>query len=323
MTKLITRLVTFTASCALSITTLYAASLTEAPSAPSTAISPAAGINVTFHPPSEADIPQDEFGDAIRLGRDIMLNTPKYAAAYVGNQLSCANCHLDAGRMAGSAPLWASFANYPAYRSKNKKINSYQQRLQGCFRFSMNGVAPPLGDPVLEALEAYSFWLATGLPINQPVAGRGYPEIEKPALTPDFKRGQAVYAAKCALCHATDGGGQQAEGRYIFPPLWGDQSYNWGAGMANIDNAARFIRANMPYGMSYSLSPQDAWDVAYFINAHERPQDPRWLGNVQATRAKFHDSAYSLYGQTINGKVLGDSGAPRRKPSAHEVQVAP
>lgn len=287
------------------------------------ALNAAAQTGATFQPPSEADIPPGPFGDTVRMGRDIMLDTPKHAARFVGNQLSCANCHLDAGRMAGSAPLWAAYVNFPAYRAKNGKINSYQERLQGCFRFSMNGSAPPLGDPVLVALEAYSFWLATGLPVNKDVAGRGYPKLEKPAQAPDFTRGQVVYTARCALCHGANGAGQSAAGRVVFPALWGDQSYNWGAGMGNINNAAQFIHANMPYGMPYSLTPQEAWDVAYFMNAQERPQDPRWLGSVEATRAKFHDSALSLYGQQINGKVLGNTGAPKRVQSKDQAHVAP
>jgi len=287
------------------------------------ALNAAAHTGASFQPPSEADIPLGHFGDTIRLGRDIMLDTPKHATRFVGNSLSCANCHLDAGRMAGSAPLWAAYVNFPAYRAKNGKINTYQERLQGCFRFSMNGSAPPLGDPVLVALEAYSFWLATGLPVNKEVAGRGYPKLENPAQAPDFTRGQAVYTARCALCHGTNGAGQSVAGRVVFPPLWGDQSYNWGAGMGGINNAAQFIYANMPYGMSYSLTPQEAWDVAYFMNAHERPQDPRWQGNVEATRAKFHDSAFSLYGQQINGKVLGNTGAPKRVQSKEQAHVAP
>ncbi|MEW5838717.1 MAG: c-type cytochrome [Pseudomonadota bacterium] len=278
----------------------------------------AAHTGANFQPPSEADIPAGEFGDMVRLGRDIMRNTPKYAARFVGNQLSCANCHLDAGRMAGSAPLWAAYVSYPAYRAKNRKVNTYQERLQGCFRFSMNGEPPPLGDPVLVALEAYSFWLATGLPVGKEAVGRGYTDLQMPAQAPDYSRGEAVYKARCALCHGEDGAGRRAAGRTAFPALWGDQSYNWGAGMGSIKNAAEFIYANMPLGLSYSLSAQQAWDVAYFMNAHERPQDPRWLGGVAATRAKFHDSEYSLYGLSVRGRVLGDTGAPKRRSGKDE-----
>ena len=283
----------------------------------------ASSTHATFQPPNEADIPGGAFGDMVRFGRDIMRNTPKNAARFVGNQLSCANCHLDAGRMAGSAPLWAAYVNYPAYRAKNDKVNTYQQRLQGCFRFSMNGTPPPLGDPVLVALETYSFWLATGLAIGQDVAGRGYPKLEQPTLPPDFTRGQSVYTAYCALCHGEHGKGQTAAGRNAFPALWGDQSFNWGAGMGSIKNAAEFIHANMPFGMPYSLTPQQAWDVAYFMNAHERPQDPRWLGNVEATRAKYHANEFSLYGQNIQGRILGDIGAPKRVQATDETHITP
>lgn len=307
--------------CLLAFATLSSSPLLAANSA--SILNAAAHTGATFHPPSEADIPRGALGDTIRMGRDIMLDTPKHAARFVGNPLSCANCHLDAGRMAGSAPLWAAYVNFPAYRAKNGQINSFQQRLQGCFRFSMNGSAPPLGDPVLVALEAYSFWLATGLPVNREAAGRGYPDIEKPAQAPDFTRGQTVYTARCALCHGADGAGQRAAGRVAFPALWGDQSFNWGAGMGSIQNAAAFIYANMPYGMSYSLSTQEAWDVAYFMDAHERPQDPRWLGSVAATRTKFHNSEFSLYGQTINGKILGNTGAPKRSQAKDQAQIAP
>lgn len=289
-----------------------AASRAAAPAASGTRarLNAAAGTGARFTPPPESAIPDDDFGKMVRLGRNIVLDTPTYAKAFVGNTLSCANCHLDAGRMAGSAPLWAAYVSYPAYRAKNHKVNTFAERLQGCFTFSQNGSAPPLGSETLVALEAYAFWLSKGLPVDEKVAGRGYPELPKPARAPDYARGQAVYAAKCALCHGADGQGQLTHGATVFPPLWGPQSFNWGAGMASYKNAAAFIRANMPYGMSYSLSPQEAWDVAYFMNAHERPQDPRWLGSVAATRAKFHNTPFSLYGTAVKGTRLGDTGAP-------------
>ena len=83
------------------------------------------------------------------------------------------------------------------------------------------------------------------------------------------------------------------------------QSFNWGAGMANINNAAGFIKANMPLGQGGTLTDQQAWDVATFMDSHERPQDPRFTGDVAQTRAQFHDSEYSLYGTQVGGKLLG------------------
>ncbi len=258
-----------------------------------------------FAPPADSAMPAGPFGDAVRRGRQIFEQTGVYANKYTGNALTCANCHLDAGRLANSAPLWAAFVSYPAYRNKNKHVNTLQERMQGCFLYSMNGRAPPLGDPVLVALESYAYWLATGAPVNAAIAGRGYPKVSPPPLPPDDARGAAVYAERCALCHGTGGEGRRAAGTQVFPPLWGPRSFNWGAGMADVDNAAGFIKANMPFGLGGTLSDQDAWDVAAFVNGHERPQDPRYTGSVAKTRALYHDSPMSRYGTRVGGAVLG------------------
>ena len=264
-----------------------------------------AGPVAGFRPPPEASLPDGEYGKVIRLGQLVFTDTGKYAARYVGNDLSCANCHLDAGRHADSAPLWASFIHYPAYRKKTGQVDTLASRIQGCFQFSMNGKAPPQDDEVMTALQTYAFWLAKGAPVGTPVAGSGYPKLDKPAQPPDFARGQKVYEQNCALCHGADGQGQRAGNAQVFPPLWGPRSFNWGAGMHQLGNASGFIRANMPLGKGGTLSGQEAWDVAAFMNSHERPQDPRFTGSVAETRKKFHDSDDSLYGLTVSGHVLG------------------
>lgn len=271
-----------------------------------------AGTSAVFRPPLETEIPQGEFGDVIRRGREIFVDTPRAAPAYVGNSLRCVSCHLDAGRMADSSPLWAAFVSYPAYRSKTKSVTTFQQRLQGCFEYSMNGRAPPLGAPELVALESYAYWLASGAPIDPKMAGRGYPPLAPPPQKADFARGEAVYTQNCALCHGADGAGQRTRNGYaVFPALWGPDSFNWGAGMGRINNAAAFVKANMPLGLPGTLTDQQAWDVALYMNSHERPQDPRYTGNVQSTRHDFHATEDSMYGIEVAGKVLGASGAPK------------
>lgn len=275
----------------------------------STAPAPSAVAKVgeaAFTPPPESAIPDDPFGALVRQGRDIFTDTQKYAKQYVGNGLNCENCHLDAGRRANSAPLWAAYVRYPRYRSKNHKVNSFADRLQGCFRFSMNGKAPAPDSDVIRALTAYSYWLATGAPTGKDMPGFGYPKQGfNPPAAYDYAHGQKVYGEKCALCHGADGQGQKVAGAYVFPPLWGPQSFNWGAGMHQLNNAAAFIKANMPFSRGGTLSDADAWDVAYFMDAHERPQDPRFNGNVAATRKQYHDSKWSLYGTEVNGVLLG------------------
>jgi thiosulfate dehydrogenase len=86
--------------------------------------------------------------------------------------------------------------------------------------------------------------------------------------------GELVYQEKCQVCHGESGEGLPAsidirEG-YLFPPLWGPDSYNNGAGMSRVLTAARFIKARMPLGQA-DLTDDQAYDVAAFINSHERP----------------------------------------------------
>lgn len=284
----------------------------DAPPSPAAATVAAAPATLkSFRPPAEDAIPDNDYGKMIRLGEKIFTDTGRHAAKYVGNDLTCGNCHLDAGRKAGSAPLWASFIHYPAFRSKTGQVDTLASRLQGCFEYSMNGKAPPQDDEVITALQTYAFFLARGAPVGMPVEGSGYPKLKKPAQPPDYGRGEKVYAQNCALCHGADGHGQRAGARQVFPPLWGPRSFNWGAGMHQINNAASFIHANMPLGKGRSLSEQQAWDVALFMNSHERPQDPRFNGSVAETRKKYHDTEDSLYGIEVNGHVLGSGGKPR------------
>lgn len=272
-----------------------------APAAPAATVARPA----VFQPPAVDSIPDDDFGKIVKQGEQIFIDTKRHAGQYVGNSLNCVNCHLDAGRKANASPLWAAYVAYPAFRKKTGSVNNFTERLQGCFQYSMNGKAPPAGDPVLVALEAYAYWMAKGAPVGEQMAGRGYPALKPPAQPADYDRGEKVYTQHCAVCHGANGEGQSAGGKTVFPPLWGSQSFNWGAGMHDLRNASAFIRANMPLGAGGTLSEQDAWDVAMFMNSQERPQDPRFTGSVADTRKKFHDEPTSMYGLTVKGRVLG------------------
>ncbi|WP_050821284.1 c-type cytochrome, partial [Bordetella pertussis] len=282
---------------------LLAAALPAAPAL-------AADAPPAFTPPAADAIPDNEFGKVVREGEQIFLHTPQRAAKFVGNDLTCASCHLDAGRRADSAPMWAAYVLYPAYRAKNGHVNTLAERLQGCFRYSMNGESPPADDPTLVALQSYMYWLASKAPTGVKLAGRGYRKLPAPPQKPDYLRGKTAYAQYCAVCHGAEGQGQKNGRHWVFPALWGEHSFNWGAGMHQIGNAAGFIKANMPLGQAGLLSDQEAWDVAYFMNAHERPQDPRYQGSVAQTRAKYHDSDDSLYGMEVNGHLLGSAAPP-------------
>ncbi len=277
------------------------------------------GANVTqagFTPPPVSDIPDGPDGDAIRRGMAIFDDPRTHAAAFVGNSMACKNCHLDSGRRANSSPMWAAWVAYPQFRKKTGSINTMEDRIEGCFRYSMNapnspsGGPPPAGSDLYRDLEAYFRWLATGATIGAKMKGAGYPT---PALSQsgyDPARGAQVFNAKCAACHGADGqGARTPDGKVVYPPLWGPRSYNWGAGMARIDLAAGFARANMPFDQPGTLSDQEAWDVAAFIDSHERPSDPRQTGSVADNAQANFKGQKSYYGQIVGGKLLG-SGVP-------------
>ena len=267
-----------------------------------------ASVTRSFKLPPESDIPDNEFGRLIRKGLAIFIDTPRGAPGFVGDGLSCSNCHLDRGRRPGSAPMWSAWVSYPQFRAKNNAVNTIAMRIQGCFRFSMNGTPPPAESEILVALQSYAYFLARGAPTGVKLEGAGFPALVEPAEEPDIARGAAAYVQKCAACHGENGEGRRtnAGNRYQFPPLWGDASYNWGAGMANVDTAAAFIKHNMPWGLTDALGDQEAWDIAVYVNSRDRPQDPRFTGEVAETRAKFHESRWSLYGLSVDGRILGE-----------------
>jgi thiosulfate dehydrogenase len=102
----------------------------------------------------------------------------------------------------------------------------------------------------------------------------------------DVGRGQALYTDRCASCHGDEGLGTE-DG----PPVWGDQSYNDGAGLSRNDKLAAWLKVAMPLG-DPSLSEQEALDIAAFVNSKPRPKfilekhlpDARRLGEYNAER---------------------------------------
>lgn len=229
-------------------------------------------------PPPLEQIPQDKYGDEVRLGYKIFTETWRSARRYTGNDLSCSNCHLDAGRKANAAPMWAAFGMYPAYRSDSDRNTTLEERIQDCFRFSLDGFAPALDAPEVRALVSYFHYLSKGAPVGTEMPGRGFPQVVDTGVDPNPTRGSHAYKAKCAVCHGENGVGRRADGLkegWLFPPLWGAGSYNKGAGLYRARHLAGFLKAHMPQGADFTLSDQEALDLAAYINLQLRPRDPR------------------------------------------------
>jgi thiosulfate dehydrogenase len=226
---------------------------------------------VPLEPPAADSVPAGPLGDAIRLGQSIIMNTQGSTKNYLGNGLNCVSCHLDGGRAAYAAPLAGLTGVFPEFRARRGSVESLEERINDCFLRSMNGRALPQSSTEMNGLLAYIAWLSQGVPTGAEVIGRGFREIAAPAK-PDPVHGKALYAQKCAACHGTDGQGLRGAGNaFVFPPLWGSQSFNTGAGMARVSVAAAFVQAKMPLGSGGTLTDQDAYDIAAYLTVQPRP----------------------------------------------------
>ncbi|RQP22222.1 c-type cytochrome [Piscinibacter terrae] len=220
-------------------------------------------------------LPHDKYGELVRQGYRIFTDTPRHARRYSGNALSCTNCHLDAGRRADAAPMWAAWGMYPAYLGKNDRVNTFEERIQQCFRFSLNGFSPPVDGHEVRALVAYAQWLARGRPVGVELPGRGFPTVPRTGADPNPLSGKTLYAQRCAPCHGESGAGRgDAASGHQAPALWGMDSFNKGAGFNRVDLLAGFLKANMPLD-NPTLSDQEALDLAAWITLQERWPDPR------------------------------------------------
>lgn len=221
---------------------------------------------VAWRAPNTSSIPHNEMGEAIRLGLNIIIDTPKYARHYVGNQMNCADCHVNQGTQPFASPLAGLTTVFPAYTKRDGRVITIEQRIQECFERSENGTAPPANSPEMVAIVAYMNWLSKGIPMGSTVKGRGLLTLTPPAQV-NAAEGDKIYASQCQLCHGANGRGIPG----TFPPLWGPGSFNNGAGMNNIPKMAAFVKANMPKTNPGSLTVQQAYDVAAYVAAKPRP----------------------------------------------------
>jgi thiosulfate dehydrogenase len=218
------------------------------------------------------ELPAGELGEVIRLGEAIVENTVEHplSKAFVGNKLNCTSCHLNNGKHQRAGTFIGTATAYPAWAPREKRVITLEDRVLNCFMRSCNGVRPPMGSQVSIAVTTYISWLSNGQPIRQneirPVGPGAIKPLEIKATEGDGKRGENLYASRCAECHGADGLGDGAN-----PPVWGPQSYSNGAGLSNSDHLAAWLKVAMPLD-NESLTEQEAIDIAVYVNSKERPR---------------------------------------------------
>ncbi|MFP4487179.1 MAG: c-type cytochrome [Campylobacterales bacterium] len=230
-------------------------------------------------PDAPKEYPKGKLGEMVKLGEAIIekTNTHPLSKEYVGNSLQCTSCHLQNGKTKTVGTFIGTATVFPAYSSREDSIQTLQDRIDNCFMRSMNGKRPPIDSKVSIAMATYVTWLSTGLPIKMsdektvtPYYSHIWPDkniVEKikKATNTTYKEGKKLYAKKCSMCHGENGAGVGT-----MPPLWGDKSYNAGAGLSKLHKLATWMEYNMPYNQA-TLNDDEAVALAIYIDAQPRP----------------------------------------------------
>lgn len=218
------------------------------------------------------ELPPGELGKVVLLGKEIVDNTNTHpmSKAYVGNALTCTSCHLKAGTDPKAASFLGSATAYPAWSEREGRVITLEDRVLNCFMRSMNGVRPPNGSQVSVAVTTYITWLSSGEKISMnpkaPVGPLAVPPLKLSQKTGDIARGKELYATRCADCHSDNGNGTENG-----PPVWGEDSYNTGAGLAVDKKLAAWLKVAMPLDDT-TLTEQESLDIASYVNSHPRPK---------------------------------------------------
>lgn len=204
---------------------------------------------------------------------------PDTELAITGNRLSCSSCHLNGGTKPYAAPYIGLSGIFPMYSGRENRVGSLEERINGCFERSMNGKAIDVNSREMRAMMSYIKHISKDVPVGKRIEGQRFVDFKVPERAADLEKGSLIYKNNCLSCHGANGEGVKGtagnrEGGYIYPPLWGEDTYNDGAGMARLITAAKFIKGNMPLGVTHDaplLSDDEAYDVAAYINSHSRP----------------------------------------------------
>jgi len=231
--------------------------------------------------PDWASVDSEPNAAEIKYGRELVANTseflgPKGKVKAISNGMNCQNCHLQAG----TAPLGNNYgavaATYPKFRARSGTEETIEKRINDCFERSLNGKTLENNSKEMRAMVAYINWVGKEVPKGEVPKGSGLYEVPLLDRAADPIKGKLVYDNQCASCHQADGNGMpKPDGTgYLYPPLWGENSYNHGAGLYRLSRFAGYVRANMPLGATFEnpmLSDEEAWDVAAYVNSMERP----------------------------------------------------
>ena len=231
--------------------------------------------------PDFTSIEDEALKNQVAYGKELIAHTarylgPKGSVMQTTNGMNCQNCHLNAGSKIFGNNYSAVASTYPKFRPRSGAIEDIHKRVNDCLERSLNGLPLDTLSKEMKAIKAYITFLGSNVTKGEKPPGSGLKDISYLDRAADPTRGKQVYISKCVSCHMHDGRGQLTQDgtEYRYPPLWGIHSYNDGAGLYRVSTFAKYVRYNMPLGATHispALTDEEAWDVAAFVNAQDRP----------------------------------------------------
>jgi thiosulfate dehydrogenase len=231
--------------------------------------------------PDTTEIKSEKNAAQIIYGRELIANTSLYLGPqgkiqHSSNGMNCQNCHLDAGTKPFGNNYSGVASTYPKFRERSGSTETIYKRVNDCFERSLNGKALDTLSNEMQAIVAYIKWLGKDVPKGEKPKGAGLTELAYLERAADPEKGKVVYMMKCKTCHTDNGEGKLFDNKltYQYPPLWGDHSYNKGAGLFRLSRFAGYVKSNMPQNVTADtqLTDEEAWDVAAFVNSQPRPE---------------------------------------------------
>ncbi|CAN5434984.1 hypothetical protein BH11BAC3_BH11BAC3_11240 [soil metagenome] len=217
----------------------------------------------------------------VLYGRDLIAHTAKYlgpngSVLKISNGMNCQNCHLQAGTVVYGNNYGSVASTYPKFRSRSGAVENTYKRINDCFERSLNGRGLDTNSKEMQAMAAYINFIGSNVEKGKKAVGSGFKDLAYLDRAADPLIGKSIYSSKCQSCHQSNGEGvfNADKTEFIYPALWGENSFNDGAGLYRISNMAKYVKYNMPFGTSYQspqLSDKEAWDVAAFANSQPRP----------------------------------------------------
>lgn len=245
----------------------------------------------------------------VRYGRKLISNTsyylgPKGTVSAISNGMNCQNCHLDAGTKPFGNNFGSVASLYPKFRARSGGLESVEKRINDCIQRSLNGQPLDSLSEEMRALVAYILWVGKDVAKGEKAEGSGLKDIAFLSRSADTLKGKVIYEKQCRICHQKNGSGMPlGSGKgFAFPPLWGDKSFNTAAGLFRLSNFAKYVRANMPQGATYSqpiLTEEEAWDVAAYIISQPRPHK-EFKNDWPKIETKPFDHPFGPYADTLS-----------------------